>query len=192
MQWRWKRRLSATLVLTMAWGGLSSLASPREAAAASDPAWASNAEFWLKADEGVTTNAQGTAVQDWAKKAGEVNFTVNGGPGYRTAGANFNPVVTFDNTGNGSAGLNQYLSGDKNINFADAYAVFKGETGTVVGSVDKMASYGASVFGMESDKLHTGNGSSGTYYSSLFPRRLRTSDSIWRSMTIQAILSLVF
>ncbi|MCU6797169.1 S-layer homology domain-containing protein [Paenibacillus sp. WQ 127069] len=163
----WKKRLSAMLVFTMAAGGFSSIVAPREAEADPGPtlpAWAGNAQFWLKADEGVTTATYGAnlGVERWDNQAGTVSFDTYGGPVYKAAGANFNPVVAFANTGNRTAGLTQYLKGNTTITYADAYAVFKGQ-GTIVGSVNKMTNYGAAVFGSESNAHYVGNGTNSTY-----------------------------
>lgn len=152
-----------TLAITTALSSLAGLAVPPEASAA-PVSWIANAELWLKADEGVTTAtyAGGPGVEKWDNQAGTIQFNATGGPGYKAAGANFNPVVTFNNTGRQLSGLNQYLSGNGNVTFADAYAVFKGG-GSVVGSVYPMSTFGASVFSAESNLLYTGNGAAGTY-----------------------------
>jgi hypothetical protein len=165
----WKKRLSAMLVFTMAAGGFSSIVAPREAEADPGPtlpAWAGNAQFWLKADEGVTTATYGAnlGVERWDNQAGTVSFDTYGGPVYKVAGANFNPVVAFANTGNRTAGLTQYLKGNTTITYADAYAVFKGQ-GTIVGSVNKMTNYGAAVFGSQGGLHYVGNGTNSTYRS---------------------------
>ncbi|WP_176706228.1 S-layer homology domain-containing protein [Paenibacillus hemerocallicola] len=161
----WKKKLSKMLVLTMAAGSLSNVVAPREAAAAPGgplPTWASNAEFWLKADEGVTTATYGAGpgVEKWDNQAGTVQFDVYGGPGYKVAGTNFNPVVTFTNTGNAISQLSQYLLGNGQITYADAYAVFKadsGNSGAVVGSTTRSSGHGAALFAVDSNGLYLGH-----------------------------------
>ncbi|RAV22266.1 hypothetical protein DQG23_04765 [Paenibacillus contaminans] len=176
MKRSWKRKFSAMLALTMAVGGFSNMAAPHKAAADPSvplPAWKNDAEFWLKADEGVTTAtyAAGSGVEKWDNQAGTVRFDVYGGPGYKAAGANFNPVVTFSNTGNTLNDLRQYLRGNEQIDFTDAYAVFKadsGNGGALVGSTTRNGGHGAALFAVDTRGLYLGN-INGSYKNINFP-----------------------
>ncbi|MFB6367694.1 FIVAR domain-containing protein, partial [Paenibacillus elgii] len=169
-QFYWRRRLALPLIVSLAFGSFSGVIAPQKAAAAPEdplPSWASKAVLWLKADAGATTatNDPITTLTGWKDQTGKVGFEVKGTVGYQASGTNFNPVVTISgNTGNLTAGLKNYLSGNKQVKYADGYAVFKGN-GAVVGSVNEVNNYGFAVFGSESTYLGVGNGVNSTYYT---------------------------
>ncbi|SCW86003.1 Uncharacterised Sugar-binding Domain, partial [Paenibacillus tianmuensis] len=168
-QFYWRKQLALLLIVALVFGSFSGVIAPQKAEAAPGdplPSWASKAVLWLKADAGVTTapNGSTTNLTGWEDQTGKVGFQVQGTVGYQASGTNFNPVVTISgNNKNLAAGLKNYLSGNKQVEYADGYAVFKGN-GTVVGSVHKMKDYGVAVFGSESNYLGVGNGVSSTYY----------------------------
>ncbi|WP_088830548.1 S-layer homology domain-containing protein [Paenibacillus tyrfis] len=167
-QYYWRKRLALLLIVALVFGSFSGGIAPQKVAAAPGntlPSWADKAVLWLKADAGVTpaTSDPITTLTGWEDQTGTVGFQVYGTPGYQTSGTNFNPIVTISNTSNNVAGLKNYLSGNKQVDYTDGYAVFKG-SGTVVGSVYEVAAYGAVIFAGESNALHVGNGAGQTYY----------------------------
>ncbi|MCP3776488.1 FIVAR domain-containing protein, partial [Paenibacillus sp. MZ04-78.2] len=166
-QFYWRKRLTLLLIVALVFGSFSGVIAPQKAAAAPGeplPSWASKAVLWLKADADFTTAENDlTTLTGWKDQTGKVGFEVKGTVGYQASGTNFNPVVKIsDNTGNLAAGLKNYLSGNTKVEYADGYAVFKGN-GAVVGSIE-VYNYGFAVFGSESNFLGVGNGVNGTYY----------------------------
>ncbi|MFB0843406.1 cadherin-like beta sandwich domain-containing protein [Paenibacillus oleatilyticus] len=168
IQFYWRKQMALLLIVALVFGTFSGGIAPLKADAApgnTSPSWADKAVLWLKADAGVTpaTSEPTSTLTGWEDQTGTVGFQVYGTPGYQSSGANFNPVVTISNTSNNVAGLKNYLSGNKQVDYADGYAVFKG-SGTVVGSVYEVSAYGAAIFAGEGNTLHVGNGANQTYY----------------------------
>jgi hypothetical protein len=173
-KFHWKRQLTMLLVFVLVASSFPvAFASPVSAAEGkpnSPGGVSNNIALWLKADEGVTVQSDGSALNGWIDQTGTNKFTVTGAPVKKENAVNFNPVVNFTNKGNAILPEHR-LTGDQMITYKDGYAVFKmtkSPGGTVIGSVEKMSNYGSAVFSHEGAELYVGNGANSTYHTFSF------------------------
>ncbi|MFE4571718.1 Ig-like domain-containing protein [Paenibacillus chitinolyticus] len=174
-QQKWiNRPFAAILSLTLAASSFSMVGFTSKVEAAVDAVpggGASKPVLWLKANDGATADGTNT-ITDWVDKTGSVIFNLQGTPPKLTAnGVNFNPVVTISgNSGALEAGQKTKFVGDKQITYADAYAVFKNPDGVIVGSTSSSNNYGPGIFSKEGSTFYgTGNGTNSTYSTFNYP-----------------------
>lgn len=118
---------------------------------------AENLSLWLRGDKDVTVD--NSAVTGWGDQAGVNKFTAVGTPDYNAGAANFNPAVTFANTAGVTENPNEYLTGDRAIDYKDGFAVFKHRGGAAVGSATPAAGgYGVGLFASWNNYLWAANG----------------------------------
>ncbi|WP_075807177.1 S-layer homology domain-containing protein [Lysinibacillus sp. FJAT-14222] len=169
----WKRSLGIMLSTMLVASSLSVGAVPEKVQAASNkvPGNVSNQPvLWLKANDGAVTDTDET-ITEWVDQTGTNNFTVYGTPKLTANGINFNPVVSISgNSGKLEQGAKTKFVGDKEITYADAYAVFNHPSGVIVGSITGGLNYGPAIFSKEGNTFYgAGNGANSTYTTINYP-----------------------
>ncbi|WP_373396608.1 hypothetical protein V8V91_17825 [Algoriphagus halophilus] len=126
------------------------------------------ANLWLKGDQGATQNAGN--LSGWVDQTGTNTFTITGSPTFTADAINFNPVVGFNNTSSQTVLPTHRLTGNTEISYVDAFAVFKHNNslnaGTILGGATAGPNYGKAIFGSSRDfQVYVGNGTNSTYQS---------------------------
>ncbi|HEY9116792.1 MAG TPA: hypothetical protein VIN11_03145, partial [Roseivirga sp.] len=133
------------------------------------PGGVKGANMWLRADLGATS--AGSNLTAWEDQEKINTFTINGNPSYQRNGLNFNPVISFTNTGDGLP--TNRLTGNTSIRVIDGFAVYKLKSqyqGTLVGSTTSSNSFGQMIFGGYTTRQNTvfvtnGSTTSRQYYT---------------------------
>ncbi|AJR04730.1 DUF7507 domain-containing protein [Siansivirga zeaxanthinifaciens] len=124
--------------------------------------------LWLRANDGTSQNAGN--LSGWVDQTGTNTFTITGTPTFASDVVNFNPVVGFNNTTSQTVLPTHRLTGNTEISYVDAFAVFKhnssSNTGTILGGATSGTNYGKAIFGSSRDfRVYVGDGRDGTYQS---------------------------
>ncbi|WP_158531204.1 DUF7507 domain-containing protein, partial [Algoriphagus chordae] len=129
-----------------------------------------NANLWLKANEGVSTN--GSNLTGWTDQSGINNFSMVGTATVSDSSINFNPVVSISNAP--VVNPTNYLEGSTPINVVEAIAVYKkanDNSGALLGSsVVSSGGNGKQVLGgFNGNDLYVSEGTLAQYYSATSP-----------------------
>ncbi|MCR8669309.1 HYR domain-containing protein [Aestuariibaculum sp. M13] len=111
------------------------------------PGGVTGVNLWLKGNDGITANS-GT-LNAWVDKSGVNTFSITGTPGFQENAINFNPTISFNNTGAASTLPTNRLEGNTSIQVQSAIVVMKSNSNssTLMGSTVSGSSFGPGLFG---------------------------------------------